>query len=503
MSKVPLYGGLELGGTTIRVCLAEGLVTNVVYQQSHPTRKPTETLQVALDFFKAHPIVALGIGSFGPVDLNPASPSYGHITSTPKLAWVDVDVVGFFSSLHIPISFNTDVNGVALAEMQWGGHERGLGYPIRNVVYVTVGTGVGAGVVVDGKSVSGLLHPEAGHFRVPRHPDDRYPGNCFPESDTRVLTNHGFLFLDEIEALIQKREEVLYGCYELTKEVNGALVESKELQYCAGELVLPEELPSYLVELTEPGEAAQWAEESGLYGDSNQVGRKSRSCHLSLRVTPDHEMFVQTGSVTSDQHTEWDEDEKTGEAYRKMTAESLVSPTDFDRIRLLACAENGYQPRTTPRRDAVQAMLGMSDQQFAAFIELLGFWLGDGTMKYSRGRCNGVEYRQLKGTDVTWLQQMLPKAGLDERDYSQCQHKNGLQQLLIRQPDWCAFFHAEFGDKYVKGEPPAPVAWKVQTKITAAGPPSPQKKAAWAAIGITCVKGRGRRGAACLVSLSG
>jgi len=178
MSKPPLYGGLELGGTTIKICLAEGSVTNVVYQRSHPTRKPGETLQIALDFFRLHPIVALGIGSFGPVDLNPASPSYGHITSTPKLAWVDVDVVGFFSSLHVPISFNTDVNGVALAEMQWGGHEKGLGYPIRNVAYVTVGTGIGAGIVVDGRPVSGLLHPEAGHFRVPRHPSDAFKGSC-------------------------------------------------------------------------------------------------------------------------------------------------------------------------------------------------------------------------------------------------------------------------------------------------------------------------------------
>jgi fructokinase len=173
-----LLGGLELGGTTIKVCLAEGTVTNVIYQQSHPTKKPAETLQIALDFFRAHPIVALGIGSFGPVDLNPASPHYGHITTTPKLAWVDFDVVGFFSSLSIPISFNTDVNGAALAELQWGGHDKSASYPIRNVVYVTVGTGIGAGVVVDGKAVSGLLHPEAGHFRVPRHPDDQFKGNC-------------------------------------------------------------------------------------------------------------------------------------------------------------------------------------------------------------------------------------------------------------------------------------------------------------------------------------
>ena len=127
--------------------------------------------------------MSLGIGSFGPIDLNPASPHYGHITTTPKLAWQDFDVVGFFSSLSIPISFNTDVNAAALGELQWGGHQADSGCDVRNVVYVTVGTGIGAGVVVDGRAVAGLLHPEAGHFRVPRHPDDAYAGNCPFHSD--------------------------------------------------------------------------------------------------------------------------------------------------------------------------------------------------------------------------------------------------------------------------------------------------------------------------------
>ena len=133
--------------------------------------------------FQQHPIVALGIGSFGPIDLNPASPQFGHITSTPKLAWQDCDVVGHFHSLNIPINFNTDVNGAALAEVVWGDHHLRSNFPVRNLVYVTVGTGIGAGVVVDGQAVSGLLHPEAGHFRVPRHPDDTYRGNCPFHSD--------------------------------------------------------------------------------------------------------------------------------------------------------------------------------------------------------------------------------------------------------------------------------------------------------------------------------
>ena len=92
-------------------------------------------------------------------------------------------MVGHFKSLNIPINFNTDVNGAALAEVVWGEHQLNSSLPIRNLVYVTVGTGIGAGVVVDGQAVSGLLHPEAGHFRVPRHPDDTYAGNCPFHSD--------------------------------------------------------------------------------------------------------------------------------------------------------------------------------------------------------------------------------------------------------------------------------------------------------------------------------
>ena len=536
---------VSVSGTTIRVCLAQGNVTNVIYQKSHPTGKPKETLDIALRLyddshahntiahavsiadrrewsrvhleailpvaeyvpvspchavlraclgvsFQQHPIVSLGIGSFGPIDLNPASPHFGHITSTPKLAWQDCDVVGHFASLHVPINFNTDVNGAALAEVVWGEHHLRSNLPIRNLVYVTVGTGIGAGVVVDGQAVSGLLHPEAGHFRVPRHPDDSYKGNCFCEGDTRVLTNYGFLFLDEIEEKQRERLDVLFGCYDKKK---------RQLQYSTGELFLPKQPPPYLVEFTEPNEKGRWAEGSGLYGDQmaqkeekEEKGRSYNHC-VSLRVTPDHEMFVQTGSSAFNRGTNWDKTAGEVSPHHKMTAASLLSPTDFDRIRLLACAENGYHPPDTTRRDAVRAMLGMSRKQFAAFIELLGFWLGDGSMQYQNGRCHGVEFRQLKKTDVAWLQEMLAKAGLDEDDYSHYKHKNKLQQLLIRQPDWCYFFHSEFGDKYEMGQPHEPVAWEVQTKVTTAGEPTPEKKAAWAAADIRWEKGKGRRGA--------
>jgi len=115
----------------------------------------------------------LGIACFGPVDLHTRSNTYGYITSTPKPGWQNVDVVGRFKALGVPIAFQTDVNAAAMGEMAYGKHG-----DITSCVYVTVGTGIGGGVVVDGKAVTGILHPEAGHFKVPRHVNDNFEGTC-------------------------------------------------------------------------------------------------------------------------------------------------------------------------------------------------------------------------------------------------------------------------------------------------------------------------------------
>jgi fructokinase len=169
-----LLGGFELGGTTIKVCLAQDSVTNVIDQRSFPTDDPAATVQKAVEYFRSHRISALGVGSFGPVDLNTNSKSYGHITTTPKLKWQDYDVLGPLRVLNVPMHFTTDVNAAALGELKWGEHGEG----VTNCAYITVGTGIGAGVVTDNRAVSGALHPEAGHFFAPRHPDDKYAGNC-------------------------------------------------------------------------------------------------------------------------------------------------------------------------------------------------------------------------------------------------------------------------------------------------------------------------------------
>jgi len=125
-----------------------------------------------------HPIVSLGIGTFGPADVHVNSPTYGYITSTPKITWKNWDVVSFFLSLNVPIRFDTDVNAAALGELRWGGHESRFGDSVQHLAYVTVGTGVGVGIVLGELSVVGQMHPEAGHIRVPHHPADTYKGDC-------------------------------------------------------------------------------------------------------------------------------------------------------------------------------------------------------------------------------------------------------------------------------------------------------------------------------------
>jgi len=169
-----VLGGVELGGTTIRVVIAKGSPLNLVYSQVLQTGRPEETLPQALEILKKYNIASLGIGSFGPVDLNIHSPTYGYITSTPKPNWNNVDVVGVFKPLNVPIGFTTDVNSAALGELLYGEH----GAHVNSSSYITVGTGIGAGLVVNNQCVEGLIHPEAGHIMVRKHKDDPYKGLC-------------------------------------------------------------------------------------------------------------------------------------------------------------------------------------------------------------------------------------------------------------------------------------------------------------------------------------
>ena len=166
-------GAIEAGGTKF-VCGVGNENGEILERVSFPTETPEITLAKAVEFFKDKNIERLGIGSFGPIDVNPKSKTYGYITKTPKLAWTDYDVIGYLKRhFDIPMYFDTDVNGAALGEATWGA-AKGL----ENCLYITIGTGIGGGALVSGKLVHGMLQPEMGHIIVKRHPEDTYEGKC-------------------------------------------------------------------------------------------------------------------------------------------------------------------------------------------------------------------------------------------------------------------------------------------------------------------------------------
>lgn len=177
MNKV--YGGIEAGGTKF-VCMVGSGPENIVDEIRFPTTRPDETIQQAIQFFAPYAgrgeLAAIGIASFGPVDLNPLSPTYGHITTTPKPGWGYVDLCGQVKqALKLPVAFDTDVNAAALGEQFWAPANLGL----DPFVYVTIGTGIGVGLLANGAPVHGLVHTEGGHISIPHDKNrDPFPGVC-------------------------------------------------------------------------------------------------------------------------------------------------------------------------------------------------------------------------------------------------------------------------------------------------------------------------------------
>lgn len=168
-----MLGAIEAGGTKF-VCAVGTIEGELIERIQIDTEKPEITMPKVIDFFKKHPVEALGIGTFGPADIEKTSDTYGSITSTPKPGWGNYPFVETMkAALDVPIEFNTDVNAAALGELMHGA-AKGL----DSCLYITVGTGIGAGAVVQGKLLQGLSHPEMGHVLVRRHPDDTYKGRC-------------------------------------------------------------------------------------------------------------------------------------------------------------------------------------------------------------------------------------------------------------------------------------------------------------------------------------
>jgi fructokinase len=178
-NNTPLFGGIEGGGTKF-VCAVGTRPDDIRAETRFPTTSPEETMAQAVDFFKQQErnfgeLASIGFACFGPLDPNPTSPTYGHILPTPKPGWTNADVVDpLRSAFDIPIAFDTDVNGAALGELRWG-----KGQGLNTFIYLTVGTGIGGGVFVEGKLLHGLIHPEMGHVPLPHdRAKDPFDGVC-------------------------------------------------------------------------------------------------------------------------------------------------------------------------------------------------------------------------------------------------------------------------------------------------------------------------------------
>jgi fructokinase len=170
-----LYGGVETGGTWVVCALGTG-PDEIVARETFATGEPGPTLERIAEFFERGPRpAAIGVGSFGPVDLDRASPTWGHVTSTPKPGWAHTPVAPVLRDrLGVPIHFDTDVTTAAIAEHRWG-----AATGVDSVCYLTIGTGIGAGILIDGRPVHGLIHPEVGHLRIPHdRARDPFAGAC-------------------------------------------------------------------------------------------------------------------------------------------------------------------------------------------------------------------------------------------------------------------------------------------------------------------------------------
>lgn len=168
-----IFGAIEAGGTKF-VCAVSDEDLNIIERVSIPTTTPEETMTDVFAFFDKYEVDAIGIGSFGPIDVNQSSETYGSITMTPKVAWQHYPFLNEMKKRYnVPYGWTTDVNAAAYGEVK-----KGAAKGKDSCIYITVGTGIGAGIVIDGKVIHGFGHPEAGHVRVRRHAEDTYEGTC-------------------------------------------------------------------------------------------------------------------------------------------------------------------------------------------------------------------------------------------------------------------------------------------------------------------------------------
>lgn len=173
--SAPLYGLVEAGGTKFVLGVARG-PDEIIATTRIPTTTPGETIPAMCDWLAGHgPLAAVGVATFGPVEVDRSAAQWGHILATPKPGWSNTDLAGpLIERLGCPVGLDTDVTAAALAEYRWGA---GQGQP--SVLYFTVGTGIGGGAVIGGRPLAGVSHPEMGHFHMPLHPADAgFAGTC-------------------------------------------------------------------------------------------------------------------------------------------------------------------------------------------------------------------------------------------------------------------------------------------------------------------------------------
>lgn len=167
------YGAIEAGGTKF-VCAVSNEKLEILERISLPTTTPDETMKNVFEFFDKYDLDAIGVGSFGPIDVNKKSKTYGYITTTPNLAWANYNFVGALKDRYnIPIGWTTDVNAAALGELK-----KGAAVGLQSCIYLTVGTGIGGGAMINGQFLEGYGHPEMGHILIRMHPNDQFKGIC-------------------------------------------------------------------------------------------------------------------------------------------------------------------------------------------------------------------------------------------------------------------------------------------------------------------------------------
>ena len=168
-----MLGAIEAGGTKF-VCAVSNEKLEILERISLPTTTPDETMKNVFEFFDKYDLDAIGVGSFGPIDVNKKSKTYGYITTTPKLAWANYNFVGALKDRYnIPIGWTTDVNAAALGELK-----KGAAVGLQSCIYLTVGTGIGGGAMINGQFLEGYGHPEMGHILIRMHPNDQFKGIC-------------------------------------------------------------------------------------------------------------------------------------------------------------------------------------------------------------------------------------------------------------------------------------------------------------------------------------